>query len=448
MVGDYTRFARVPVIEGPGAGRWRTKIHNGVACASTQRDTTPSVCPLTASATGFQEQMSALSKYFEQAVGDASCRDILHPGTDCGQFAWSNFFGTARSNVHFFLPISLLRLLLLIYSRRTVSLDVLQQTCGEFGAMMLNALCVANCWTGTFCLIRRITGRIHNNYSVSLSSLIGACAMFLMPAYVQTTHTKAIVIANLECWIKSRESKLIEWMRESRAIGTVCFMLLSAGIALYARKTRHRTEFWFIQPLKRSFHQQTPEKVNGTNACEHVCYHQESTCARYVMSGMRTYFTFGAILELARRLIVTIGQLHQTPLERIRSLLNLRYRLILFLTLYNGTFRLVTCLLARRRRQVKEHDNTLAGFACGCWYYLYPSYNIFNLAVCALAQTHWNFLKEKYAKLPVVQQLDRVSFSSLVWIVSMCYVTYSRAYYPWAMSKFALKFIDICSNYA
>uniref|UniRef100_A0A182RPB0 Uncharacterized protein n=1 Tax=Anopheles funestus TaxID=62324 RepID=A0A182RPB0_ANOFN len=391
--------------------------------------------------------MSALSKYFEQAIAGASCREILHPGFDCGRFAWNNLFGTVRSNVHFFLPISLLRLLLLVYNRRAVSVAILQQTSREFGAMMLNALCVANCWTGMFCLIMRTTGRIHDNYSVSLAPLFGSCAMFLMPAYVQTTHAKAIVVANLECWIKSREGNLFAWMRESRAFGTVCFMLISAGIARYARKTRHRTEFWFIQPLKRSYHQPSQEKVNGA-VCERVCYHQESTCARYVLNGMRTYFTFGAILELARRLVVTIGQLHQTPAEKLRSLLRLRYRLILFLTLYNGTFRLVTCLLARRRQEVKEHDNTLAGFASGCWYYLYPSYNIFNLAVCAFTQTNWNFLMEKYAKIALVQRLDRVSFSSLVWIVSMCYVTYSRAYYPWAMSKFALKFIDICSNYA
>ncbi|XP_050070110.1 uncharacterized protein LOC126558184 [Anopheles maculipalpis] len=391
--------------------------------------------------------MSALSKYFEQAIADATCRDILHPGIGCEQFAWSNLLGTVRSNVHFFLPISLLRLVLLVYNRRAVSSEILRQTSREFGAMMVNALCVANCWTGMFCLMMRTTGRIHDNFSVSLAPLLGSCAMFLMPAYVQTTHAKAIVVANLECWIKSREGKLVEWMRDSRTVGTLCFMLISAGIARYARKTRHRTEFWFIQPLKRNYNQLRREKLDKA-ACEHGCYHQESTCARYVLNGMRTYFTFGAILELARRLIVTIGQLHQTPSERIRSLLNLRYRLILFLTLYNGTFRLVTCLLGQRRRQVKEYDNTIAGFASGFWYYVCPSYNIFNLAVCALTQTHWNFLMEKYAKIGLVQRLDRVSFSSLVWIISMCYVTYSRAYYPWAMSKFALKFIDICSNYA
>lgn len=130
-------------------------------------------------------------------------------------------------------------------------------------------------------------------------------------------------------------------MRESRVMGTVCFMLLSAGIARYARKTRHRTEFWFIQPIRRNHSDATAEqKLNGDeHTCRRVCFHQEPTCARYVLSGMRTYFTFGAILELARRLIVTVGQWQQTPAERIRSLLRLRYRLILFLTLYNGTFR-------------------------------------------------------------------------------------------------------------
>uniref|UniRef100_A0A182P7G2 Transmembrane protein 135 N-terminal domain-containing protein n=1 Tax=Anopheles epiroticus TaxID=199890 RepID=A0A182P7G2_9DIPT len=336
--------------------------------------------------------MSALSKYFEQAVAGATCRDILHPGVGCGQFAWHNFFGTVRSNVHFFLPISLLRLLLLIYHRRAVSGAILCQTAREFGAMMLNALCVANCWTGAFCLMMRATGRIHDNFSVSLAPLLGSCIMFLMPAYVQTTHTKAIVVANLECWIKSRESRVVEWMRDSRVVGTVCFMLISAGIARFASRTRHRTEFWFIQPLKRKHSSEPVCPVNGKHngACPtqvpHVCLHHEATCARYVLSGVRTYFTFGAILELARRLIVTAGQWQQPPTERMRSLLRLRYRLILFLTLYNGTFRLVTCLLARRRQQVKTDDSTIAGFVSGCWYYIYPSYNIFNLAVCALTQ--------------------------------------------------------------
>uniref|UniRef100_A0A182Q734 Uncharacterized protein n=1 Tax=Anopheles farauti TaxID=69004 RepID=A0A182Q734_9DIPT len=382
--------------------------------------------------------MSALSKYFDQALEGVTCRDILHPGVGCGQFAARNLLGTVRSNVSFFVPISLLRLLLLIYSRRTMSGAIVRDTAWEFGAMMVNALCVANCWTGCFCLVTRWTGRIHDNYSVSLAPVLGSCAMFLMPAYVQTTHAKAIFVANLECWIKSRESGLIGWMRDSRLAGTICFMLLSAGIARYACETRHRTEFWFIQPLKR--------KTAADPG--RVCHHQEESCARYVLTGMRTYFTFGAILELARRLIVTIGQLQQTPAERVRSLLRLRYRLILFLALYNGTFRFVTCLLARRRQQTQKRDNAIAGFASGLWYYLCPSYNIFNLAVCALTQTHWNLLMEKYAKHAFIQRLDRVSFSSLVWIGSMCYVTYSRAYYPWAMSRFALKFIDICSNYA
>ncbi|XP_053678190.1 uncharacterized protein LOC128728587 [Anopheles nili] len=380
--------------------------------------------------------MSALSKYFDQAISGATCREVLHPGLECGQFARQNFLGSIGSNVRFFLPISLLRLLLLVYGRKACSLGVFRQTSRELAAMVLNALCVANCWTGTFCLLTKLTGRIINNYSVSMAPVLGSCAMFFMPSYVQTTHAKAIFAANLECWIKSRESGLFERMRDSRTFGTVCFMLLSAGIARYASKTHHRSEFWFFQPLKRK----QPE--------EKVCQHSETSCARYVLSGMRTYFTFGAILELARRLIVSVGQLHQTPMQRMRALLRIRYRLILFLTLYNGTFRLVTCLLGRYRQQVKEYDNTIAGFASGLWYYVCPSYNIFNLAVSALTQTHWNFLMERYAQIPIVQQLDRVSFASLVWIVSMCYVTYSRAYYPWAMSKFALKFIDICSNYA
>ncbi|XP_058127644.1 uncharacterized protein LOC131291101 [Anopheles ziemanni] len=384
--------------------------------------------------------MSALSKYFDQAIVGATCRELLHPASSCGQFARRNLLGTVGSNVRFFLPISVLRLLLLVYNRRALNRAILAQTGREFGAMMVNALLVANCWTGMFCVLSRTTGRIHDNYSVSLAPFLGALAMFVMPAYVQSTHAKAIFIADLECWIKSRENTLIEWMRDSRTVGTLCFMLVSAGIARYGRQIRHRAEFWFFTPLRP----QKPEDVKAPK----VCYHREG-CTRYVLTGMRTFFTFGAILELARRLIVTVGKLHQTTaLERVRSLLRLRYRLILFLTLYNGSFRLVNCLLARQRSRVRETDDMVAGFTAGFWYFLSPSYNIFNLAVSALAQTYWNFLVEKHASVPVVQRLDRVSFASIVWVASMCYVTYSRAYYPWAMSKFAHKFIDLCSNYA
>ncbi|XP_058064138.1 uncharacterized protein LOC131213924 [Anopheles bellator] len=383
--------------------------------------------------------MSSLSKYFDEAMAEAGCREILHPGRDCWPFARDNLLGSTVSNAGFFGPIAALRLLLLVYRQRTLSVAILRQTLGEFAAMLANALLVANCWTGAFCLVTCATGRIHDNYSVSLAPLLGTLAMLLMPAYVQTTHAKAIFVANLECWIKSRPSRLIARLRTSRTAGTLCFMLLSAGIARWAAKVRNRSsEFWFFTPIK--------ERPTGGGCCHH-----EESCPRYVWRGTRTYFTFVGLLELVRRLIVTVGQVRQRPTERLRSLLRLRYRLILFLTLYSGTFRLLTCVLTRRRRRRSpESDNVTAGFLSGLWYALYPNYNIFNLAVSTFGQTYWNYAMERYARsCPALHlQLSRVPFAPLVWTVSMCYVTYSRAYYPWAMSKFALKFIDVCSNYA
>uniref|UniRef100_A0A2M4AMP5 Uncharacterized protein n=1 Tax=Anopheles triannulatus TaxID=58253 RepID=A0A2M4AMP5_9DIPT len=381
--------------------------------------------------------MSVLSKYFEQAMVDVGCQEILHPGRTCLSFNGTNFLGTIRSNATFFVPIALLRLLMLAYHRQTLSGAILRQAIGEFGAMMVNALLVANCWTGMFCLVSRLTGRIHDNYSVSLAPLLGTFAMLLMPAYVKTTHAKAVFVANLECWIKSRPSGLLAAMRKSRSVGTLCFMLLSAGITQLVSHANRQAEFWFIAPLK-------PKAGQDREAC---CLHADS-CTRYVFKGLQTYFTFSTMLELTRRIIVTFGQLRLSPGKRLQSLLRLRYRLILFLTLYNGSYRLMTCLLARARRKAAKEDNVIAGFVCGLWYALYPNYNIFNLAVSTFCQVFWNSTMERYTSSPVAKMLDKVPFAPLVWSVSMCYVIYSRAYYPWAMSRFAHKFIDLCSNYA
>ncbi|XP_035795870.1 uncharacterized protein LOC118468760 [Anopheles albimanus] len=381
--------------------------------------------------------MSALSKYFEQAMADVSCQEILHPGRSCLSFNGINFIGTIRSNATFFVPIALLRLLMLAYHRQTLSGAILRQAIGEFGAMMVNALLVANCWTGTFCLVSRLTGRIYDNYSISLAPLLGTFAMVLMPAYVKATHAKAIFVANLECWIKSRPSRLLAAMRKSRTVGTLCFMLLSAGIVQLASNVNRQAEFWFIEPVKPS----------GKQDHETCCLHAHS-CTRYVLKGLQTYLAFSTMLELARRTIVTFGQLRLSPGERIKSLLRLRYRLILFLTLYNSTYRLLTCLLARTRGKAAKEDNATAGFVSGLCYGLYPNYNIFNLAVSTFCQVLWNSAMKRYTNSPVAQLLDKVPFATLVWSVSMCYVTYSRAYYPWAMSRFAHKFIDLCSNYA
>ncbi|XP_050099699.1 uncharacterized protein LOC126579954 [Anopheles aquasalis] len=383
--------------------------------------------------------MSALSKHFDRAMAGVGCQEILHPGRSCLAFNGANFIGTIRSNASFFVPIALLRLLMLAHHRQTLSGAIVRQAIGELGAMMVNGMLVANCWTGTFCAVSRLTGRIHDNYSVSLAPLLGTFAMLLMPAYVKTTHAKAVFVANLECWIKSRPSRLVAALRKSRTFGTLCFMLLSAGIVQLAGSANRQSEFWFIAPLK-------PRADAGAGAG--CCLHAD-TCTQYVMKGLRTYLAFSTVLELARRTIVTFGQLRLSPGERLKSLVRLRYRLILFLTLYNSTYRLFTCLLARARsKAAKEHGNVTAGFVSGLWYALYPNYNIFNLAVSTFCQVFWNSTMERYTNSPIVRVLAAVPLAPIVWSVSMCYVTYSRAYYPWAMSRFAHKFIDLCSNYA
>ncbi|XP_058444009.1 uncharacterized protein LOC131425820 [Malaya genurostris] len=378
--------------------------------------------------------MSAISKHWDQLTAGVECSTLAHPGKTCHDHILFQLRTTVWGNMQFFIPVSILRLFLLVYSRKSISWQTLRQTLFEFGCMVLNGWAVSNSWSVCFCAFYHGFQRVINNYSVSLAALPGTLLIFWMPHYVQMSHSRGIFNVFVECWLKSREHPLIQWARESRTIGTGAFMLISALIGFFAQRTK-AVEFWFFAPLKK------------TNNDQHnnPCYHR-STCQNYILDGMKTCFTFGMILELARKLISSAPKIRQNPATFFRLFARIRYKFVAFLTLYNGLFRLVTCFLARHRRKVSDYDSTIAGLISGLAYSLSPNFNVFGLAVTAMIQNIWNFISEKYARLDGIKWFNRLSFSSIVWVILANYNMYSRAYYPYAMSKYALKFTDVCSN--
>ncbi|XP_029711262.1 uncharacterized protein LOC115256596 [Aedes albopictus] len=382
--------------------------------------------------------MAAISKHWNEIIHPGvTCATLSHPGKTCEDHLRHQMRATIGGNLKFFVPISIVRLFMLCYTRKTLSVEVVLQALFELVSESFNGWAVSNCWSAGFCAMYRWFGWI-NNYSVSLPSLPGTLLMFLMPAYVKMSHSRAIFNVFLECWIKSREHPLVEYARESKVIGTVSFMAISAAIAYYAQRTK-AMEFWFFAPLKKNLNPQSEQDRKP-------CYHRHA-CQSYILEGMRTCFTFGLLLELIRKLINVAPRLSKEPVDAIlEALARLRLRFVAFLTLYNGLFRLTTCALARHRGEVVQSDSTLAGCVSGLSYALSPNYNIFNLGVAAVIQNAWNYLVEKYAKVNWLQQFNKLSFSSVVWVFLMNYNMYARAYYPYAMSKFAMKFTDICSG--
>lgn len=179
---------------------------------------------------------------------------------------------------------------------------------------------------------------------------------------------------------------------------------------------------------------------------------------------MKTCFTLGFLLELVRKLVNVAPRIRKHPSAILEAFARIRFKFVAFLTMYNGLFRvswafidlvdlteacvfqLITCLLARHRQRTSEEDSTVAGLIAGVAYGLSPNYNIFNLAVAAVIQNAWNNVVERYAKVDWIQWVNKLSFSSIVWMVLMNYNMYGRAYYPYAMSKFAMKFTDLCSG--
>ncbi|XP_065074967.1 uncharacterized protein LOC135698763 [Ochlerotatus camptorhynchus] len=382
--------------------------------------------------------MAAISKHWNEIVhSGVTCATLSHPGKTCHDHLRYQMRATIGGNLKFFIPISIVRLFMLCYTKKTMSVEIVLQALFELVSESFNGWAVSNCWSAGFCGMYHWFGGFINNYSVSLPGLPGTLLMFFMPAYVKMSHSRAMFNVFLECWMKSREHPLFEYARESKVIGTLAFMAMSAAIGYYAQRTK-AVEFWFFSPLKKNLN---PEQDRHQKLCLH-----RNTCQNYILDGMKTCFTFGFLMELVRKLINVAPRIRKHPSAILEAFARIRFKFVAFLTMYNGLFRLITCLLARHRKRTTENDSTLAGFLSGITYGLSPNYNVFNLGVAAVIQNVWNYITEKYAKVAWIQWVNKLSFSSIVWMVLMNYNMYGRAYYPYAMSKFAMKFTDLCSG--
>lgn len=138
--------------------------------------------------------MSAISKYWYEIVTPAvTCESLTHPGLTCRENLGIQLRKTVPGNLQFFGPISVLRMVLLMYTRNQVSWAVVLQALYECGMAALNGWFVSNSWTAMFCVLYRLLGqRFVNNWSVSLPALAGTLAMFWMPSYVKMSHSRAI----------------------------------------------------------------------------------------------------------------------------------------------------------------------------------------------------------------------------------------------------------------
>ncbi|XP_055587037.1 uncharacterized protein LOC129739588 [Uranotaenia lowii] len=382
--------------------------------------------------------MSAVSKYWHQiATPDVTCQMTIHPGLSCYENIRTQIRTTVGGNLSFFVPVSVLRLLLLIYSRRTVSIEIVRQTLFELFCCTANGWAVSNSWSAGFCARYWWHGRMTGTSFIYGSAIAGTLLMYWMPQYVKSTHSRAIFNVFLECWIKSRDRPWVEFLRESKAAGTLAFMIVSAAIGFAALRIKG-AEFWFFAPVRKNYN---PESDRVTKAC----FHRDS-CVEHIKDGLRTSFTFGMILEVARRLIGSAPKAGRDPWVLVTDLRKIRFKFVAFLALYNGLFRYISCYLAKRRGKMSPHDSTIAGFLSGVSYWLSPNYNVFNLGVTVMLQNMWRFIVEHHGQRnKMVQQLDRLPFSFIAWVLLMNYNMYARACYPYAMSRYALKFTDLCS---
>lgn len=137
--------------------------------------------------------MAAISKHWNEIIhSGVTCATLSHPGKTCQDHLHYQMRATIGGNFKFFIPISILRLFMLCYTKKAFSAEIVLQALFELFSESFNGWAVSNCWSAGFCGMYHWFGGFVNNYSVSLPALPGTLLMFLMPAYVKLSHSRAI----------------------------------------------------------------------------------------------------------------------------------------------------------------------------------------------------------------------------------------------------------------
>lgn len=196
----------------------------------------------------------------------------------------------------------------------------------------------------------------------------------MLPPHAVIGHAHPFACVVLEILFKFSDNPAMRWMRNSRSLGTLLFMVCSGGI-LHFMKRHGASVFWFILPQK------SPHN-NEVNACDH-----KSSCRDYIVQGLKQYAIYGIILELLKNLFSRMPQIKKRPHYILWYLIrNPNFKFLKFLVVYIGLYRAASCWINHNYKKARDYSSFVGGVAGGLSYSLCPNYNLFTSAIITLAQ--------------------------------------------------------------
>ncbi|XP_050099697.1 uncharacterized protein LOC126579952 isoform X2 [Anopheles aquasalis] len=384
--------------------------------------------------------MVSLSKLFDRVAQGRTCRDLWHP----------QFDSCARYNVHlwrtimpgsFKLYLPFLILPPLVKLNELTSRYLLEHTL-QYAYISVCTYVQASLSLSSQCALYNLLNRLNYWCIMFWPCLLGVAVGPPLPKTLLRLQAITFFNMGMEAAVRKSTSPLLQALRRSKAFATASFMLFS-GIIITCASQGVVKQLWLINP-------------DDENGRRRTCAHSKP-CWHHLLDGMLKYGTVGLILE-AGRTVLRNSSLLLLNGRRVSQfgramLASWNLRLGMFLAFYIGLYRSVSCVL-RRKNATGSHTchAAIAGCLAGISYYLYPTYQIYTLALTKAIEFGWEYYYTErsgagHAGLTgMLALLHRLPMLRLVQMFSFGYLGHIYAFYPHVSPVFHQKAMDVCSG--
>ncbi|XP_049548816.1 uncharacterized protein LOC125959870 [Anopheles darlingi] len=387
--------------------------------------------------------MVSLSKLFAQVAQGRTCRDLWHP----------QFYSCAGYNVHlwrtimpgsFKLYLPFLILPPLVKLNELTPRYLLEHSL-QYVYISICTYVQASLSLSSQCGLYKLQNRLSYWCIMFWPCLLGVAMGPPLP--ITLLRLQAITFFNMgmEAALRKSTCPLLQRLRRSKVSATVSFMLFS-GIIITCASMSVVKQLWFIIPADEK----------GTTDWR-TCAHSKP-CRHHLLDGILKYGLIGLILEAGRTVLRNSSLLlkghHMSQISRA-ILASWNLRLGMFLASYIGLYRSISCAL-RRKYIIGSHTShvAVAGFLAGLSYYLYPTYQIYTLALTKAIEFGWGYYIERSRKANpdhamqsgMLSLFQRLPMLRLVQMISFGYLGHIYAFHPHVSPVFHQKAMDVCSG--
>nr|CAI5855661.1 unnamed protein product [Callosobruchus analis] len=364
--------------------------------------------------------MPVISKelFYEKVTDTTMCSVIHYWEKDCVKknFSWFFIKNVILGGGKFFLPVYILKMAL-NYKKACFFSEV---------RSIIYAIAMAEIIVATLCFNRALLGRLHYYAILFVPGFMSGLSVLV--------ESRENQILNSLIFFNSFVETVLNKLQMSVPKETLAFMLVSGALMYALQNRKDDLKFlylWFYTPQRRAL--LVEDKIDK-------CAHDES-CLKYVYQGFLKYFGLGFSVNIIRSVLPRMSKIVQKPSLLTKLFLDKSNFLFgLLIGSYTGVYKLISCYLTRSSLVKNEFQGLLAGILSGVTYAIYPSIQVFVIAITTLLQLVYDHIAK------TLKITDSFWQRQLLFMFCNGFLLHNKMFFSEACSPYYSKMIDACTN--